>query len=164
MRDISEYDFQDIDKELFRDMSRQMRQQEREGKRSAMVNREVDPVDKNFFEMYQGREVWLKSPRHPAIIGKVRLSFERDAYVVENDKDGVITMNVLRPGLKIGSDKPMIFDIMKPNHNTVFLTEKAMDLSSVDFIINHAKRTNIPLWDLLKQVETMIEKYPEDFI
>lgn len=164
MRDIGDYDFQDIDKELFRDMSRHMRQQEREGKRIAMVNREVNPIDTNFFEMYQGREVWLKSQGHPPIFGKIRMAHEKDAYVVENEEHGVVTMNILRPGLKIGSDKPMIFDIMKPNHNTVFLTEKAMELSTVDFITTFSKRSKIPIWDLLKQVETMIEKYPEDFI
>ena len=158
-----DYDFDGIDKKLFKDMSRHFRNQERDEKRERMLNREIDPADKQFFEMYQGREVWVKSFRQPVIKGTVRMAFEKDAYVVETE-NGVLTMNMLRPGLKIGSDKPLIFDIMKPNHNSVFLTEKDMELSSIDFIIGFTKRQGISIYELLKDIEEKMDKYPEEFL
>ena len=161
---VDDYNFNDVDPELFREMSKSFKNRQREEKKQSILSGDTPSPDKNWDNIFQGTEVIVKSASGPAIHGIVRMAFEKDAYVVENVDGEIVTMDMMRPNLTITSDKPYIFDIMKPNHLYVFLNEKDMEMSEIGFMLQYIKRNQISIGDVLEKTHYLIEKYPEDFI
>ncbi len=159
------YEFHGIDQELFRDMQKSVRNKAREEKKQMVLNGEKDSPDINFHILKTDDEVLVNhSSKTPIITGRVRMAHTNDAYVVEN-KDGVVlTLDMIRPGLQIGSSRPYIFDIMKPNHHMVFLNMKELEMAQIEFIFSYSERSRIPIAELVGNIHKMIEKYPEKFV
>lgn len=123
-----------------------------------------EPIDKNFFKLNTGDFVLVRTRFCQPYKGVVTKSKCGKAYIIETESNGLVTHRLLHPKATISSDRPMIFTPDKHNHSTVFLNEKTMDLSNIDFIREYSKRFGVSVFDIIKNLEENIEKYPEEFI
>ena len=160
---MSYVDLDYVDPKIIREYNNHYRGKEKESKRIEMINGDRDPIDKNFNIITHGQLVYIKTTTTP-IIGSIRLSKARDAYIVETEECKTLTYRMIRPDSLISSDKPVVFDIMKPNHRMVFLSMKDLEMSDIEFITLQAQRYKVTVADLLGDIHDMIEKYPEEFI
>ncbi len=159
------FDYFGIDPMEFKDMKKRVHHAKKEEKKMKMVSGEIQPSDKNFFELKTDDRVFVRvSLRTPVIEGRIRMAYANDSYVIEHDEDGILTWDMMVPNRKITSHKPYIFDISLPNHHKVFRTKKDLEMSSVDFLIHESKKSHIPLAILIEQIKEMLDKYPEEFI
>jgi len=146
----------------------------REEKIEAMINGELEPRDKNFFEMTLGKEVVVECRDGNIIKGKIRTPFDYNAtpgYVVEKEDGDILTTLEFhaRPhnpphsfGYKAGI--PMIFGVDKPNHQYIFESTSEKDFSKIDDLKNMAKKFNCTPFQLVDLIDSLSEKYPHKFI
>ena len=146
-------------------IEKQFRRSKQEERKKEMFRGEIPPKDKNFFELTTGDRVFVQvSAATPVLEGKIRMSKVGDSYIVEHDEFGILTWDMMRPGLQITSRQPFLFAIDKPNHKMVFKTKKAMELHSISFLKTESNRTQMHLVEIVDRIKNMIEKYPEEFI
>lgn len=164
MHDEQVYEYFGIEATEFKDMKKQVRHREKEERKQKMVQGEIPPTDKNFFELKTDDIVTIQvSLRTPILKGRVRMAFANDSYVIETE-NGLVSWEMMVPGRKITSTKPYIFEIGMPNHHKVFRTEKDLDMATVDFLTTYSEKYHIPIATLIGQIKTILEKYPEEFI
>jgi len=160
---MSYFDLDYIDPEMIKEYNKHHRSRERDLKRADMLSGLREPVDRNFNILSHGQFVYIKTVTTP-IKGRVRFSKEKDAYVIEMDDGKLLSHSMINPNAPSTSIKPIIFDLMKPNHRMVFLNQKDLEMSYIDFITSYAHRNKTSVGELLGKVQEMIEKYPEEFI
>ncbi len=159
------YEYFGIDSSEFKDMKKNLRHEEKEERKKQMVSGEKPPTDKNFFELKTDDIVMVQvSLRTPVLKGRIRMAYANDSYVIEHEELGILTWAMMVPDNKISNHKPYIFEIGMPNHNKVFRTEKELELSTIDFLMNHSEKSHIPIATLIGQIRIMLDKYPEEFI
>jgi len=165
MQDEALYDYFGIDPKEFKYMKKQAYTHKRAERRTQMIQGEIPPADENFFKLKTDDIVYVQvSMRTPIIEGRVRMAHANDSYVVEHETDGILTWAMMLPDNKITSTKPYIFDIGMPNHHKVFRIKKDLEMATVDFLMNHSSKSQIPIATLIGQIKIMLEKYPEEFI
>ena len=88
----------------------------------------------------------------------------KDSYLVENMAGDIVSYDTLTPNLAITSTKPYVFDIMKANHNEVFMSMRELELYELDLIINISKRRGLTPLKFIENLNELVEKYPEEFV
>jgi len=160
----SEYNFTDEDLQYFKNISFKHSKLKRENKRQEMIDGLVEPIDRNFRKIKQGLEVYITNPRGLIIPGFVRMAKLKDSYIIETEDCIPITHRMLNPHAPISHDKPIVFDIAKPNHRMIFLNFKDADLHFLEPLFEWQKRIGKPIPEILETIEKFISKYPEEFI
>lgn len=159
------FDYLGVDPQVFKGMQRDFRNKKKEENKAMMVRGEKEPKDLNFFELETGEEVLVNvSIRTPILKGKIRMAHAMDSYVIEHEELGILSWDMMVPGRDITSKKPYIFEINMPNHTKVFKTMKALEMSQIEFLTEHSRRSRIPIATLIGKVKEMLDKYPEEFI
>lgn len=135
-------------------------------KKQLMIDGKLEPRDKNFKDLYTGKEVFVLAQHGEVYKGVVRMSFENDSYIIalNDDLDDILTKPMIMRKSKFLKDEPVIFEIDKPNHNYIFLDKKAMDLSQYHHIKSHCERLNINIFEYIEKLKALVEEYPEEFL
>jgi len=160
----SDYEFTDEEIKYFKQVSFQHSKLKRENKRQEMIDGYEEPIDMNFRKLKQGLKVFVTNPRGLIILGFIRMAKLRDSYIVENEDGIPITHEMLNPSAKITNNKPIVFDIAKPNHRMIFLSFKEAELHFLQPLFDWQERYNVPIPEILNSAKILISKYPEEFI
>jgi len=159
-----DYKFDDVDPEFFREMSKGFRNNQKQKRREEIIDGIKPSPDKNWDKISHKMNVIVRANYGPIIYGTVRMAFEKDAYVVENEDGEIITLAMMRPNLKITSHKPYIFDITTPNHRYVYLNEKDMEMAEIGFLLDYIEKNKLGFNYIFDKTKFLLEKYPEEFI
>lgn len=156
-------------------MNRDVRKyRNRQEKQQAMLYGELEPRDKNFFEMTLGKPVVVECRDGKMVKGTIRTP-KSDAdiigYIVEKE-DGEILSTLEfhcrphNPPKQIGyrEGQAMIFQIDYPNHQHIFDDESEKDFFKIDELKKAASRFGCTPFELVRLIDDLSEKYPQKFI
>jgi hypothetical protein len=146
----------------------------KEDRQRAMFDGELEPRDKNFFEMTLGKPVVVECRDGNFIKGTIRTpkpDVDLIGYIVEKE-DGEILSTLEfhcrphNPPKQIGyrEGQPMIFQIDHPNHMYIFDSEVEKDHFKIEELKNVSRKFGCTPFELIKLIDELSEKYPQKFI
>lgn len=146
----------------------------KEEKKNRMLNGEIPPIDKNYFEMYHGKEVVVETRTGKFINGTIRMPKKDsgiDGYIVSKVDGSILSTLEFyeRPhntpkqiGYKSGA--VMLFTIERPNHKYIFESFEDRELSRINELKEMSKRLGTTPFKLIEEIDRLSEKYPDQFI
>ncbi len=139
-----------------------------------MLYGEIDPIDKNFFNLIHKQVVYVVNAKGVLIRGTIRKLKDgailpqamKPSYIVEKDDGTILTRSDLRGRpMSFGGKDVYHFAIDRPNHEILFTSVEEYEKFKIDKIQEFAKRYNFnSLLSLAEYIITASEEYPEKFI